>query len=702
MALIETSILVNQPPEATYALLKEMESFPRFISGIEQLKVRRLSKHQAVSEWTVQIDGTRISWKEKNIFDDETLTIKFKMLEGDFSSYVGEWHVMGNGSTARVSFIFSIDWGVLSMPDEVLQVLERKARLATRFMLRQLKRNLGYESIILQEAGVGGPSTLTSELVTYQNKDDQHIIGFFDHMKGNLITAPFVIIPPGYGETKRDALSAAYFLAKNGFNIIRYDATNHTGESEGEIVNSTLGHMKEDLQSTLDYVEKTFGVRRFGIVASSLAKRVALKAAAEDKRIALLVSLVGVVDLRETLRAVYKEDMIGSCLAGKRWGITDVLGFEVSGRFLETAITDRYHDLETTKDDVRNINIPIVFLVAENDAWVRLNDVRVVIETTNRYPNEMLVIPDALHHLQENPKAARFALRQIVASCSKYLLYKPITIDEVVEPSAREIAIQNKLEKNRQQALKQFNADEEKLFWEEYLAKYFVLIKSPDYRSYLADVLDALGPIQKGDLILDAGCGNGHFGAWLLTEGIEKGGLQSYAYVGVDLSFHALKEAARRHKELLQQFSHNGNPTLWYLTGDFNQKSMFKNLSFDKICCSLVLSYLQNPVEVLKELTKTLKPGGRIVVSSLKPHNDLSLIYRNFVDVANSEEEIREGRRLLSNAGKIKQKENEGKYQFFSKTELTAMLATVGMRAIQTQTSFGNQAYVVAGEKPHK
>lgn len=709
MPIIESSILVNRPARETYSFLKDLETFPKFIAGVEQIKLRQSSKHQVVSEWTIQVDGTRLSWREKDVFDDDLLSIKFKMLDGDFSTYNGEWRVLENGTTSRVSLALSFDWGILTAREEVAKAIERKAQLAVRWMLRHLKNRLGHGTVLSQEVVLDDVRTIVSELVTYDNEKGQRIVGYYDHLKDAAAGDPFVVIPPGYGETKRDALSVAYYLAKNGFNVIRYDATDHVGESDGEIVNATLGRFKRDLIATLDYLERTFGTRRVGVVASSLAKRVAIKAAAEDKRIALLIGLMGVVDLRETLRAVYKEDMVASCLAGKRWGVTDVLGFEVSGRFLETAIAERYHDLETTKEDMLKLDVPVVFLVAENDAWVRLDDVRVVLESTHRQLNEMVVIPETLHRLEENPKAAKVALRQIVASCSKYLRYKPIGIDTVIEASIREIAVQNRLEKERLRGFWSITRTEERTFWEDYLGKYFVLIKSPDYRRYLEDVCDVLGPLKDGDALLDAGCGNGHLGAWLLAQRKGCGSRISdervdvqYTYVGVDFAELALKEARRRHEELLVHDSSQMRPKYRYLLSDLQNPLPFASGSFTKICCSLVLSYLDDPLEVLRKLMHLLRPGGRIVVSSLKPHNDLSLIYRNFVDVSNSDEEIKEARKLLSNAGRIRQKEGEGRYQFFSKMELMAMLATVRARAIEGRMSFGNQSCVAGGEKAFK
>ncbi len=120
---------------------------------------------------------------------------------------------------------------------------------------------------------------------------------------------------------------------------------------------------------------------------------------------------------------------------------------------------------------------------------------------------------------------------------------------------------------------------------------------------------------------------------------------------------------------------------------------------FDQICCNLVVSYLQTPANVVAELCRVLRPGGKLVVSSLKPNPDLSEIYRNFVVVAENEEEIAQARKLLSNAGAIKVKEARGLYYFYSEGELRRLFRKCGLRQIRVLRSFGDQANVIIGRK---
>ena len=553
-------------------------------------------------------------------------------------------------------------------------------------------------------------TSIVSELINFKNRDGKKIVGFFDHLKDcDTSKAPFILIPAAYGETKKDALSLSYYLVKNGFNVVRYDNTDHVGESDGEIFNTTLTKMKSDLLSTVDYVEG-LGCKKIGVIAASLAARVAIKAAAEDPRISMLACFVPVVNLQHTLNAVYYEDFISNYLRGKRWHAThaNILGFEVHEIFLDTAIRGNFHDLRSTLKDLRELSIPTIILAAENDLWINLEDIKVAFESIAATEKEIFIISDAIHRLDGNPEVNKSVQKQIVRCGLKYLCNKERT--DLAEPNTREIAIQNRIERERQKNLIRLQDQDEKAFWCKYLGKFKYVVNIPDYWHLLGSITDFLGRASEREAVLDAGCGNGSFGAFLLVHAFYKNkdaffqtGFPLFSYVGLDFVESALEEAKSVHEnlqfEFIEKLGAHHLVSCSYVLSDLNRPLTFKNDSFDKICCNLVVSYLQNPLLTLKELVRVLKPKGRLIVTSLKPHADLTKIYRNFIKVAGSDEEIEEARRLLNNIGAIKCKEAEGYYNFFSERELTAMIAMTGAKKIQAVMVLADQVNLIVAEK---
>jgi SAM-dependent methyltransferase/ribosome-associated toxin RatA of RatAB toxin-antitoxin module/dienelactone hydrolase len=716
MSRIESSIVVKQDRRVTYDLLKNVEEFPRFISGVENTIVKKLNDERAVIDWRVNIDGTIVNWKEKDYFNDKDLIIEFEMMEGDFATYKGEWQFLNHPHGTQILLKVKIDWSQQNLNEGLSHSLERKAKFAFRWMLREIRRSVNLSKTATGEELKKLRMPIISEVITYKNNQGKNIIGFFDHLKGNSINNPFVVIPHQYGATKREQLSIAYFLAKNGFNVVRYDCTDHIGESEGDVSNTKLRTMKNDLISTLNYISERFDAKQIGVVAFCLALRVAIKAAREDQRIKFLISVMGVVNLQDTLYSVYREDMIGTCMAGRKWGITDVLGFKVKGEFLETAIKDKFHDLSTTIEDARCINIPAVFLVAEKDAWVKLEDMKTVFNQLGNPKKEFHIFADAVHMFRENPKIEKLVLKYIVSKCFKYLFNKEVKTEEVIEPTAQEISTQNYNEKERLKSLVKITLDSEKKFWSEYVSGYSILIKSRDYRDYLALIINLLGGVKSQEIILDAGCGNGNFGACLLEHlfnkilkktKIENDLTNLPSYVGIDFSEEALENTRNRINQAQAQFFKNYNPDCIhkiiikssYVLTDLNNSLPFENNYFDKICCSFVIPFVENPIATLGELFRILRPKKKIVVTSLKPYADLAEIYRNFLDLAKDEKDIIEARKMLSESGKIKQKESAGYYRFFSDSELVAIMVAASFKRVRVFKSFANQANVVVAEK---
>jgi len=92
---VESSVVINGPPDKVFALARDIESFPEFMSDLK--KVTILEKNpdgtRVVSEFVGFIKDFRITikWVEEDEWDEQAKTCKFKLVKGDFKSYSGMW-----------------------------------------------------------------------------------------------------------------------------------------------------------------------------------------------------------------------------------------------------------------------------------------------------------------------------------------------------------------------------------------------------------------------------------------------------------------------------------------------------------------------------------------------------------------------------------------------------------------------------------
>jgi ubiquinone/menaquinone biosynthesis C-methylase UbiE len=132
--------------------------------------------------------------------------------------------------------------------------------------------------------------------------------------------------------------------------------------------------------------------------------------------------------------------------------------------------------------------------------------------------------------------------------------------------------------------------------------------------------------------------------------------------------------------------------------------------AFDRIGASLVLPYLYDPKSVVKEFYRALAPGGKIVLSSLKPNFDSSKSYMEEAEEIGKRTDLTDedkGRLLASLrefsafVATLIELEDNSRFKFFSTHELAALMDEAGFCNINFKESLGNPptAIIVSAEK---
>ena len=112
--------------------------------------------------------------------------------------------------------------------------------------------------------------------------------------------------------------------------------------------------------------------------------------------------------------------------------------------------------------------------------------------------------------------------------------------------------------------------------------------------------------LEKGDIVLDLGCGEGRHAISAYVEG-------DVHAIGVDLSVTDLKTAHEKFQSLDEELE-NPNSNLTLISGSALQLPFADN-TFDKVICSEVLEHIDDYEGALKEIERVLKPGGLFCAS---------------------------------------------------------------------------------------
>ncbi len=119
-------------------------------------------------------------------------------------------------------------------------------------------------------------------------------------------------------------------------------------------------------------------------------------------------------------------------------------------------------------------------------------------------------------------------------------------------------------------------------------------------RARYALVAEALAPLQQSATVLDAGCGDGALSGYVHRH-------LKCRTVGVDTSdlaiFLARAETAKRGYDCrFERIDGYAYP--------------FEDAAFDAAFCSDVIEHVADPQALLREISRVLKPGGRLIIST--------------------------------------------------------------------------------------
>ncbi|MGC4098735.1 MAG: methyltransferase domain-containing protein [Nitrospira sp.] len=553
-----------------------------------------------------------------------------------------------------------------------------------------------------------GPS-IVSDRWECRNTKQQVIAVTADHVRHQISAdTPIIILMPGFGSTQTDYVPLSFYLAANHVRVLRYDHSNHVGQSEGSILHITLSHMQTDLRSVLDFVHHTWPTVSVTLLAEDVAARVAVKVMAERRSNDRLFLLNPVLSIDIALATITRSNAIAAYRQGQRRGVINLWGLNVDfDKFVGDAIMKEYVDSASLTAELTQLVTPPVILTSprtnrpiEHLFGPQQHALRAMgsIQSVVSLPADVTGEPGAY----DERRTAAF--KTILTAITTSPISSP-TPTHALNPNALGVYRQGRLERERIRTRYQVSQATRSALWGTHLAHLSQLENLPDYFALANDFYRWLLPLEPGMTVLDIGCGQRNFHRLLLTNQAYRSTYHRrrttapLRYVGLDQSHESLRLAEQQihlfDKELPGTRTPVISPTQLiapqWLRTDWNVSLPFTDGSIERILCHLPLSFTPSPLQCLKQMLRVLHPDGTAVVTCFQPHTDLSTLCRRHFHRTDHDEPGSPSQIVLHYLGRLREAILHGFVHAYERHEFTRLLAYAGGHSIQLFSVLDNQ-----------
>ncbi|MES1245661.1 MAG: methyltransferase domain-containing protein [Acidobacteriota bacterium] len=560
------------------------------------------------------------------------------------------------------------------------------------------------------------------EVVRYSNRFGRTVAGIvdanFDTSDPDARPDAAVVIAPAILKRKEVfgllARTIVDDLGRDGRKVavLRFDASHIVGESamdprlvaEGRpYYHWTFGDLGADTEASLHYLEGRFRPAKRALVSVSLsaipARKVVLgESAAPMAPVDLWIAPYGCPDAQDVLRNYLAGlDLFEEYRQGTGPETILIHGRPMRGASLYgQAMADGLAFLEDARRDLSRIQAPVVWILGTYDCWVTRSRVRAMLDAPGGGVRE--VFECATGHVLKTGAEAVGVFKLVSESISKHLFQRE---RPARGPDLARFARQSAAEWAR---VRRLELDDAGAFWKEHLlgapeipadtVGYDVLLEHPEYPRFLArqaELLDA----RPGEDLADLGCGTGNLTLAMLASCPPGAAPGSITFVDL-----VPEGVARTEEKVRAWFANRGMPVpaCRGLVADLDAPpalAVLADASFDRIGCSLVLPYLRDPLAALREMRRLLRPGGALVVSSIRPDFDPSKLYMEGAEILSRAGDAESARKLEAlrhygnSVSRLLELEEDGRFRFFDAAALTALVSEAGFARAHALQAFG-------------
>ncbi|MEX5213952.1 MAG: alpha/beta hydrolase [Nitrospiraceae bacterium] len=556
---------------------------------------------------------------------------------------------------------------------------------------------------------------VVTDLLFCMNPYDRKIVLYHDHEPGSRATlAPLVIIVPGFAHPKEGYAELAYDLASQGMQVLRYDCTNHIGESDALAPHAMLSDMLLDFATVLDLADEFWPSCPLFVIGHGIGGRIAARGLKDHSRLAGLLLLHAPLDLDQELHRLQQTDNDPMQMHRQNFDSGNIYGINViSEPFIRDAILSRLAGSQDFLDDLDRLRASVgIFAPLEEAAAHRdlLDRMRATLGEACRF---VAYLAEPITGIPVRPLHPDNWFDRIVRFCLAEASYAPRADGPVLTPT-QDLHLETSLERTRVRSLHARSSTERARNWTNYAIHSRTLLNLPDYWKLLERSCQLLGPLEATSRLLCIGDVSGHLGTFLLTHHAFRHRTLgptwpvSPAYTGLDFCIDGLIQSRRILLSILGNISHEA-PRPWptdryrqpsFCLGDLDSPLPLADNSFDAVFCHIVLGHFADPLSAIRECLRVLLPGGRLVVWCLQPDADLRTWHQHQLS-GSAPDAGPPSRELLHAYGEIQRSYLEGVLWRFTHRQVELLLETAGGCLPSVESALSHLLHVASAKKPN-
>jgi SAM-dependent methyltransferase len=519
---------------------------------------------------------------------------------------------------------------------------------------------------------------------------------------------------PGFAHPKEQYSELAYYLAGQGIQVLRYDCTNHVGESDGVAPHATLSDMLLDFVTVLDFAAEFWPSCPLFVIGHGAGGRIAARGLKDHSRLAGLLLLHVPLDLDEELHRLLHTDVDPMQAHKPDFETGTIFGLNViSEHFVHDAILSRLAGVQDFLDDLERLRAPTgIFAPLEEAAAHRdsLNRIRAALGEACRFVTflaEPITGAPALPLHPDNwfDRIARFCLTEASR--------RP-QADGLVPMPMQDLRLEMGLELTRVRCLHHRSSAERARNWNHYAIHSRMLLNLPEYWKLLERSGQLLGPLDNTHRLLCIGDGSSHLGTFLLTHRAYRhrtlgtAGSGGPAYTSLDFHFDGLIQSrqtllsiqAKLSRETIRSWPADQSLQPSFFLGDLDDPFPVADNSYDAVFCHIVLGHFANPLSAIRECMRVLIPGGRLVLLCLQPAADLSTWYRHQLS-GHAPGAGPSSSALLRAFGEFHRGYLEGVLRRFTYRQVELLLEAAGGRLPAVESALTDHVHIASARKPN-